>query len=326
MVNVEERDEKIKQFVSELKFQLKDFYPDKRISITMEKELIDKTRELLNYCNSVEDRAKNGEVFSFKKVCNDLSNIVDGILEADELKKMIDSTNLTQLLDIDPEGTDVKEYIVFMNNLVEASNVTKTNKDLEKIFSNIDIPEIIGFYQFMYSKLDEISDFLFKKPFRYTSNSVLKLVETCGILSGYYEIFIKLMISAYELVYENKPFEEYGYKQLSKKNFSSIIKLTGKIPDFYIFRKSYDRTLRNKITHKEFRIDYNNKVIIYSSQKISFKDLLIITRDLLMILISINYIAIFISRKKLQKAYQLLKNEKIRSHINKQDIKKIKRL
>jgi len=227
----------------------------------------------------------------------------------DELKKMIDSMSLTQLLDIDPEGTDVKEYIVFMNNLVEASNVTKTNKDLEKIFSNIDMPEIVGFYQFMYSKLDEISDFLFKKPFRYTSNSVPKLVETYGILSGYYETFIKLMISAYELVYENKPLKESEYKKLSKKNLGSIIKLTGKIPDFDVFRKPYDRTLRNKIIHKEFRIDYNNKVIIYSSQKISFKDLLIKTRHILMILMSITYINTFISRKKLQKGYQLLITE-----------------
>ena len=210
--------------------------------------------------------------------------------------------SLTRLLDIDPEGTCVKEYIVFMNNFVESSYATKTTKDLEKIFSNINIPEIMSLYQFMYSKFDEISDFLFKKPFRYTSNSVPKLVETYGILSGYYEIFIKLMISAYELVYECKPFNEYEYKQLSKKNFGSIIKLTRKIPDFDVFRKPYDKTLRNKIIHKDFKIDYNNRVIIYSSKKISFKRLLIKTRNILEVLGSIIYINNFISRKKLQKA------------------------
>lgn len=312
MRDIKERDEKVKQFVCELKFQFKNFYPDKRMSAAKEKELNDKIKELLNYCDSVEDRAKNGEVFSFKKIYKDFSNIVDGTPDADEIKKMIDSTGLTQFLDIDPEGTDVKKYIVFMNNLVEASYATKTNKDLEKNFSNIGMPDIMGFYQFMYSKLDEISDFLFKRPFRYTSNSVPKLVEIYGTLSGYYETFIKLMISAYELVYESKPFKESEYKKLtklSKKNFGSIIKLAGKIPDFDVFRKPYDRTLRNKITHKEFKIDYNNKVIIYSSQKISFKDLLIKTRNILEVLASINYVYIFNSRKKLQKAHQLLITE-----------------
>lgn len=309
MVDMEERDEKIEQFVCELKFQFKNFYPDKRISATKEKELIDKIKELINYCDYVEESVKDGEVFSFKEIFNNLSDIVGGILDADELKKMIDSMSLTQLLDIDPEGTYVKEYIVFMNNLVEISYATKTTKDLEKIFSNIDILEIMGLYQFMYSKFDEINDFLFKKPFRYTSNSVPKVVETYGTLSGYYETFIKLMISAYELVYESKPFKESEYKQLSRKNFGSMIKLTGKIPDFDVFREPYDKTLRNKIIHKDFKIDYNNRVIIYSSQKISFRDLLIKTRNILEVLASINYVYIFNSRKKLQKAYQLLITE-----------------
>jgi len=302
-------EEEIKQFVDELKFQFKNFCPDKRISITKEKELIDKLRELINYINYIENSTKNGKTFSFKEVFNDLSKIVGPILDTDELKKMIDSTSLSQLLDIDPEVTDVKEYIVFMNNLVEASYVTKTNKDLENIFSNINIPEIIGFYQFMYSKLDEISDFLFKKPFRYTSNSVPKLIDIYGTLSGYYETFIKLMILAYELVYESKPFKESELKKLSKKNFGSIIKLTEKILVFDVFRKPYDRTLRNKIIHKDFKIDYNNRIIIYSSQKISFKDLLIKTRNILEVLASINYIYNFILRKKLQKAHQLLITE-----------------
>lgn len=302
-------EEEIKQFVDELKFQFKNFYPDKRISITKEKELIDKLRELINYINYIEDNKKDGKTFSFKEVLNDLSKIVGPLLDTDELKKMIDSTSLSQLLDIDPEGTDVKEYIVFMNNLVEASYVTKTNKDLENIFSNIDILEIIGFYQFMYSKLDEISDFLFKKPFRYTSNSVPKLIDIYGTLSGYYETFIKLIISAYELVYENKPFKESEYKKLSKKNFGSVIELTEKIPDFDVFRKPYGRALRNKITHKEFKINYNNKTVIYLNRKISFKDLSIKTRNILEVLVSINYIYNFISRKKLQKAYQLLITE-----------------
>ena len=100
-------------------------------------------------------------------------------------------------------------------------------------------------------------------------------------------------------------------KQLDENTTKSVewIKLTEKILDFDVFRKPYDRTLRNKIIHKDFKIDYNNRVIIYSSQKISFKNLLIKTRNILEVLVSINYIYNFISRKKLQKAHQLLITE-----------------
>ncbi len=94
---------------------------------------------------------------------------------------------------------------------------------------------------------------------------------------------------------------------------ATILKLTKKIPEFDIFIKPYDRTLRNKIVHKDLRIDYNNKIVIYSSEKFSFEDLKINTRNLLAIFESVSYIYTFNIRKSLQKGYDLLNREESHS-------------
>ncbi len=303
-----ERSEEIKRIESEFKIFLKNFYPNKRISEQKDKELSDKLIGIFDYCAYLKKRSESGIFISRKQIYDELFEKLGLRFNENEMKKLIDSMSLTSLLDIYYEG-ELGDYIVFMNNLVEVAYFSKKDKDLQTIFSCINIPEVMAYNQFLCSKFEEISSFLFKKPFRSTS-SIQELLELYKNLCGHYETFIKLMIFAYELVYESKPFEEERFKQLSKKDFYLILQLTEKIPDFEVFRVPYNNKLRNHLVHPSFKIDYTNKMVIYSSTRISFKDVLTQTRNLLEVLASNNFIYVFISRKKIQEAYYLLQVEK----------------
>lgn len=314
MYDVEKKTEiekQIRSMILKVKILLQDFYPNKRFAITDE-ELVKKFMNIFEYIFSLDKDFKEGKSFSYKEICQGLFAHAGLDINVDELSETIDSMKLTNFLEIDSEGTKIKEYLVFFNNLIESSYSNKTNEELVKSISNINIPEIMGFYQFICSKLEENIKFLFKKPFRYTSKSVTELIDVYGTLSGYYEIFIKLMILANNLVHSKEPFQDSKYEQLSKigkKNFNELIKITKRIPDFNVFREPYDRMLRNKIIHKDFRIDYKNKLIHYSSQKITFKVLLLKTRNLQVIYLSYSLLFTFDMRKNLQKAYNLLIDE-----------------
>jgi len=299
----------IKHIVNELIFQLRNFYPHIQINDSKKKEFIERFNELIDYWDCVDRRRKEGETISHEEIYSKVFEILGVNYSEEDIKKMIDSMRLSKLIDFDSEEAYLKEYIVFMNNLVEVSFANNNIKDLEEIIYNIEIPQIVSSYQFMCLKADDINSFLFKKPFRFTSRSIPKLTDIYEDLCGYYETFVILIISAYELVYENKPFIKSSFTKLAERKFGEVLKFTEKIPDFEVFRKPYDKTLRNKLVHKDFKIDYNNKTIDFSNRKISFRELLIMTRNLFDAVTSIMYIYNFIVRKKLQVSYYLFKGD-----------------
>jgi hypothetical protein len=297
---------------STIKNLLHDFFPDKRVTKTSEDEVKKMLQNILDYVTDLCEQAKKGKVVPEKEIVQGLFLKLGIEIDEKRLKDQIDSIKLTNFLNYDLEDTNIKEYIVFFNNLIEVAYAKHRNKELILILANVNIPEIMGFYQYICSKLEENIEFLFKKSFRYSSQSVSKLIEVYGTLSGYYEIFIKLMVLTNDLVYDNEPFLESRYEWLSnmsKKNFNGLVKITKRIPDFDVFREPYDRTLRNKIIHKDFRIDYKNKLIQYSSEKITFKDLLLKTKNLQAIFFSYSLLFTFDMRKNLQSMYNLLINE-----------------
>jgi hypothetical protein len=88
--------------------------------------------------------------------------------------------------------------------------------------------------------------------------------------------------------------------------FGQVLNLAKKIPNFEIFLEPYNMLLRNKIVHSDFSIDYVNKKIIYSGGETKFSELLLKSRNLVMIFIVYAWAFNYDMRKDMEKAYVFL--------------------
>lgn len=309
LLDEQERRESIEKLIHDVIVQLNNFYPNKRISNSTEKKFVNKMDEIFDLFNKLKVGRENGEVISKEEIRKYIYEIFNIDIDERGIKNLIDSMNLVNVLkDISSEIAE--ECVVFFNTLVEVAYATEKSEELQKFIFNIDIPEIKSYFQFLCTQAQNYYEYLYKKPFRFTSESVTQLVEVYATQSGYYETFVKLMICSYDIVYRNKNIQPNTFNKLKKVSFGNVLLLTENIPDFDIFLKPYDRRLRNKIIHKDYTINYNNKSIDYGSYSISFREFLNINRDLFDVLTSFAYVNIFLQRKKLQENYyQIISDE-----------------
>lgn len=297
--------------ISEINQTIKNILPDKRkefIDPSAKEESVKKIIQLLEYLEKRNKQVQTGLKIKYEEVFDDIIKIIGIDTDKDKLKKAIESTSYNRLLLIDTEGTNFKEYLKFMNNITDESYKKGKNKEFQNYISNLKIQSVMALFQFINTKFKHIQKFLFKKPFRFTSNSINKLINNYVALVGYYETFIKLMINSYDLIYNDKTISGKDFEKLSKLNFGEIVSISKNIPDFNVFLIPYDRRLRNKIIHKDFTIDYSNKKIIYNNKDISFKEFLNDCKELTMILLSLSWIYYFDVRHSLEKAYKILDN------------------
>ena len=293
----------MKLVVPQIKELLQDLIPNKKITPKKEKELEELLDKIINYIIFLDKEFNKGRVFTKKEIRDGFFSTLGIHHEPKKLRKIIDSMALPYILSkIQLPHTDIKKYMIFYNHLIEESYNKKENKNVLRVLSNINIDEVMGFFQFLCQGLTKNLDFLFQKPFRFNSRTVTKLIETYEILAGYYEIFLKLIIIAETLITKTNSQEALEYNELLRLRVSELIIRAKKIPDFDIFLKPYDKNLRNKIIHKGFKIDYQKKVVIYTGKSISFQNLLLKTRNLLAIFISFMSLYTFHLRKNLEEA------------------------
>lgn len=286
--------------VDAIKYQLKNFFPNKRFNNS--DEVVKKMNELFDYIEDIESKREKGEEINPEQIRKTIYEIFGIKADEKEIRNLIDSMRPTIFFD-EYSNENMNDYLIFYNNLIEVAYSNGNVNQLKDFLSNIDLPEIMSYYQFLISRNEEIHDSLYRKPFRFTRKSVNEIIDLYGTLSGYYETLVKLMICSYNMVYLNQEISEKDYKKLSKKRFHSILKSTKSIPDFHFFKRHFDRKLRNNIIHKDFKIDYNNKWVEYNSKHIPFKELLVKNRRLYEILTSFSIINLFLLRKRLQAIY-----------------------
>jgi len=294
---------------SEINKTMKNIYPERRkdfVEPDASKKATEKIVELMEYIENKQKEVLSGKEVDPAEVFVELLKRSGGETRVEKLKQALESMSFESMVSIESEGTNIKNYIIFMDNLASESLKRKKNKDLQTLISNISLTPLMGFLQFVTSKFQETVDYLFKKPFRFTSDSVSQLINHYGVLSGYYEIFVKVMILSNDLVYKDKELSELNYKKLSKLDFARVLALTKEIEGFDVFLKPYDKTLRNKILHKEFSVDYENKKILYSGGETSFKKLLENSKDISTILLSYAWLYYFDLKANLQKAYNVI--------------------
>jgi len=168
---------------------------------------------------------------------------------------------------------------------------------------NSEVTPIMGFFQFMTSKFERMQKYLFNRPFRFTAKSTNKIIDYYSILSGYYETFVRIMILCSELVYEDQELPKLNYNKIFKLRFATVLEISKKIPNFGIFLTHYNKTLRNKIVHRDYSIDYVNQMVVYKNGRLTFKELLATNKEIATILLSYIWIFHFDTRVSLEKVY-----------------------
>jgi len=293
---------------SEAELLIKNLIPNKRGSNTesIKKEAVKTIITILKYLEKKQREVSQGKKIIPKEIFSELNNIYGVNVKKDELKNALKKLPFNDIDKIAPLGTNFREYIKFINNLIKDSYKKNKSKELKDLFSDLNFSPIMVLFQFLASKFWEIDSFLFKKPFRFTSKSMQNLINSYETLMGYFETFIRLIVIADDLIYKEKKITNQEMNKVFKRRFMDIIKLGEKINNFEIFLVPYDNTLRNKIIHKDYYIDYNNKKIKYANKEIDFKQFLNNSREILLILFSWFWIFHFDVRNTLEKACNIL--------------------
>lgn len=305
----EKLEENLSKAYSKINLTMKNIYPDKKKGFFDNgagKEAADKIFRIMEYIEGKQEEIKKGSKISPEDAFLDIIKITGNDIRISKLKTALESVSFDKMLNIPEEGTNFREYLKFMNNLAEDAIKNKKGKELQKFIVDINITPLMGFFQFITSKFQETLDYLFKKPFRFTSKSVTQLINNYGTLVGYYETFVKMMVLSNDLVYGGKQLEELNYNKISKLDFAKILGLTKKINNFDIFVVPYNKKLRNKILHKEFSIDYTNKKIVYKGGETTFKELLDNSKEISVMLLSYAWLYYFDMKRELEKAYHIV--------------------
>jgi len=289
----------LKKAIEQIKDIIYEIYPNLRVKQNWEDEFLEKIVTAIDYA----DNAKNLDLINMNEVLVKIFEILGTKYDLEELAKIINQWSLNNLLDF--EKTDChNDTLILINNLVEGAHIRNRKEDLRKLFFDPDISENLSLIQFLSSNENcGIQNFLFKKPFRFSSANVQRLIQYYLLFSGFFETFTKLIFFSYKIILEDKIITKKDFEMISKKRFSEILEETNNNYEFRNLSKYYKRILRNKLTHKNYRISNKEKLIKYSRELISFKDLLADTRNLFIIVNNVGFVNIFLMRKEMEENY-----------------------
>lgn len=292
--------QKIVYMVNETKKLLKNLYPDKRFN-NDEEELVNRIVEIIEIAeNSSHDiLLKDLMEKIFEKFGSDYS--------LENLNKMIDEMSLLNSLDYNMYSA-FNESLIMINNLVELAFANKKEKDLRSLFFDSSRKKNFALIQFLASKENEkIGKFLWKKPFKYSGPNIQELIKIYERLSGYFEIYTKLILLSKDLLYRNEDMSQEKIGTEFKKHFSKTLYAAQKYYDLSKILINYNKNLRNCFVHPDSITDYNELAIKYDNQTVDFGDFLIDCRKIYQIVNSIAYLNVFIMRKEMENQYLFFK-------------------